>query len=133
MNAVAQVAALIGALIYLAVGPMECFLIGRPAVQRFLRVKPNNISDIRLWAFSVGWCNILVGLGTILGLIILHTGNPVVGETIVITVCTFMVVAAINMWVADMMGFWPRRGDSIPGTLGASLPALIAILATALL
>jgi uncharacterized membrane protein len=80
LNAVAQAAALLAALIHIAVSPLECFLIDRPAVQRFLRIQAKNISDIRLWAFAIGAHNLVVGLGTILGLVILHTGDEVVGK-----------------------------------------------------
>ena len=36
MNAVAQACALIQALIYVSVAPLECLFLRRPAVQRFL-------------------------------------------------------------------------------------------------
>jgi putative membrane protein len=132
MNSVAQTAALLAALIHIVVFPMESLLIGRPAVQRFLRVRVGDIADIRLWAFAVGTMNLLAGLGTILGLIILHTGNEVVGETIVIAACVYMFLAGLIMGVSDMLGFWPRKGASIPGVVGESLAPLIALFAAAL-
>jgi len=35
------------------------------------------------------------------------------------------------MAVADARGHYPRKGDSIPGTLAATLPALFALVAAA--
>ena len=132
MNAVAQVAALLAALIHIAVSPMECFLIDRPAVQRFLRIQAENISDIRLWAFAIGGHNLAVGLGTILGLVILHTGNEVVGETLVLAGCVFMFLGGPIMALADMLGFYPRKGDSVMPDIGAGLLPLVALVAAAI-
>lgn len=132
MSAFAQWVALVAALIYIAVFPMESFLIGRPWVQSFLRIRANDASGIRLRAFAVGTMNLLAGLGTILGLIILHPGDDVVGETIVIAACVYMFLAGLIMGVSDMLGFWPRKGASIPGVVGESLAPLIALFAAAL-
>jgi putative membrane protein len=132
MNAVAQAAALIGAVIHIAAGLMECFLIDRPAVQRFLRTRADKISDIRVWAFGIGAHNLLVGLGTILGLVILHTGNDVIGETLVLAGCVSMFLGGPIMAVADLLGFYPRKGDSLRGDVSVSLPPLIALVAAAI-
>ena len=130
MNMVAQLAALIGALIYIAVAPMELFLIERPAVQRFLRIRAENIADIRLWAFVVGARNLVAGLGTILGLVILHTGNDIVGGTLVLAGCVYMFLGGIILAVADMRGYYPRKGEGVIGDIGSSLLPLVAITAT---
>jgi putative membrane protein len=132
MNAVAQAAALLAALIHIAVSPMECFLIDRPAVQRFLRIQAKNISDIRLWAFAIGAHNLVVGLGTILGLVILHTGDEVVGKTLVLAGCVFMFLGGPIMALADMLGFYPRKGDSVIPDLASGLLPLVALVAAAI-
>lgn len=132
MNAVAQAAALLAALIHIAVSPMECFLIDRPAVQRFLRIQAKNISDIRLWAFAIGAHNLVVGLGTILGLVILHTGDEVVGKTLVLAGCVFMFLGGPIMALADMLGFYPRRGDSVIPDIASGLLPLVALVAAAI-
>jgi putative membrane protein len=132
MNAVAQAAALLAALIHIAVSPMECFLIDRPAVQRFLRIQAKNISDIRLWAFAIGAHNLVVGLGTILGLVILHTGDEVVGKTLVLAGCVFMFLGGPIMALADMLGFYPRKGDSVIPDLASGVLPLVALIAAAI-
>jgi putative membrane protein len=132
MNAVAQAAALLAALIHIAVSPLECFLIDRPAVQRFLRIQAKNISDIRLWAFAIGAHNLVVGLGTILGLVILHTGDEIVGKTLVLAGCVFMFLGGPIMALADMLGFYPRRGDSVIPDIASGLLPLVALVAAAI-
>ncbi len=133
MNAVAQAAALLAALIHIAVSPLECLLIDRPAVQRFLRIQAKNISDIRLWAFAIGAHNLVVGLGTILGLVILHTGDEIVGKTLVLTSCVFMFLGGpIMALLADMLGFYPRRGDSVIPDIASGLLPLVALVAAAI-
>jgi putative membrane protein len=130
MNAVAQAAALLAALIHIAVSPLECFLIDRPAVQRFLRIQAKNISDIRLWAFAIGAHNLVVGLGTILGLVILHTGDEVVGKTLVLAGCVFMFLGGPIM--GDILGFYPRKGDSVIPDIASGLLPLVALVAAAI-
>jgi len=132
MNAVAQAAALLAALIHIAVSPLECFLIDRPAVQRFLRIQAKNISDIRLWAFAIGAHNLVVGLGTILGLVILHTGDEIVGKTLVLAGCVFMFLGGPIMALADMLGFYPRKGDSVIPDIASGLLPLVALVAAAI-
>jgi putative membrane protein len=132
MNAVAQAAALLAAIIHIAVSPLECFLIDRPAVQRFLRIQAKNISDIRLWAFAIGAHNLVVGLGTILGLVILHTGDEVVGKTLVLAGCVFMFLGGPIMALADMLGFYPRKGDSVIPDIASGLLPLVALVAAAI-
>lgn len=130
MSAITQWAALIAALIHIAVAVLEMFLFERPWVRRFLRVRTEPVADFRLWAFAIGSHNVVAGLGTILGLIILRTGNGVVGETLVLAGCVFMFLGGIIMGVADALGFYPRKGDSVSGDIGASLPPSIALLAS---
>ncbi len=131
MNAVAQVAALVGALAYVGTAPLELFLFDRPSVRKFLRVEADNIDDVRMWAFVVGFRNVLAGVGTIVGLVILHTGDEAVGEAVVITSCAYMLLASLAMGVADALGHWRPRGGSVIGTTASSLPPLVALVAAA--
>ena len=85
MNGVAQIAALIGALAYIGAAPVEMFFVNRPAAQKFLHVEADNLADVRMWAFVVGFRNMLVGIAAIIGLIMLHNGNADTGEVVVLT------------------------------------------------
>ncbi|HET9779995.1 MAG TPA: hypothetical protein VFP81_12000 [Propionibacteriaceae bacterium] len=58
--------------------------------------------------------------------------DAVVGETLVLAGCVFMFLGGIIMGVADALGFWPRKGDSVRGDIGASLLPLVALVAAAI-
>ncbi|HYN29993.1 MAG TPA: DUF1304 domain-containing protein [Dermatophilaceae bacterium] len=131
MNAVAQAFALLQALVYVAVFPLESFLLRRPRVQRFLSTPPENVPAVLMWAFPLGFRNLLIGLGTMVGLVLLHTGQEDAGRALVLYCCAYMVLGGSTMAVADWLGYYPKRGDSIPGTLGATVPALLALVAAA--
>jgi putative membrane protein len=132
MNAVAQGFALLQALIYIAVFPFESFLLPRSAaVQRVFSTPPDNVRAVMMWAVPVGFRNLFIATGVITGVISLHSGHADAGRALVTYCCTYMVLAAGTMALADALGHYPKKGDSIPGTLAASLPALIALLAAA--
>ena len=130
MNAVAQAFALLEALIYIAVFPLESFFLRRPAVQRFLSTPSENVPAVMMWAIPTGFRNLLIGLGVITGLTLLHIGHEDAGRALVVYCCIYMVLAGSSMAVADWLGHYPKRGDSVPGTLAATLPALLALVAT---
>lgn len=129
VNGVTQVAALVGAVAYIAAAPLELFFFNRPAVQKFLHVEADNPADVRMWAFVVGFRNLLAGTGTIAGLIILRAGNETVGAAVVLTACGYMLLASLAMGIADVLGYWRPRGGSVFGTIASSLPPLVALVA----
>ncbi len=131
MNAVAQVAAVVGALAYLGAAPFEMFFIERPFARRFLHVEADNLADIRMWAFVVGFRNVLAGIGTFVGLGIVWSGDTTVGTTVVATASAYMLLASLAMGIADLLGLWRPRGGSILGTIGSSLPPLVVLVALA--
>jgi putative membrane protein len=132
MNGVAQIAALIGALAYLGAAPVEMFFFNRPAARKFLHVEADNLADVRMWAFVVGFRNMLVGIATIIGLIMLHNGSADAGEVVVLTACAYMLLASLAMGIADALGYWRPRGGSVLGTVASSVPPLIALVAATL-
>lgn len=132
MNAVAQGFALLEALIYIAVFPLEAFFLRRAPVQRFLSTPPANVPAVMMWAIPVGFRNFLIGAGVITGLIALHTGYEQAGRALILYCCVYMVVGGSTMALADALGHYPRKGGSIPGTLAATVPALIALVIAAL-
>ncbi len=131
MNAVAQLAALATALISIGVAPLEMFFYGRAGTRRFLHVDTKNVDDVRLWAFCIGFRNMLGGVGAIIGLIVLYTGDETVGRTIVLVACWYMLLASLAMAVADLLGYWRPRGGSVMGTVGSSVLPLVALVAAA--
>ena len=130
MNAVAQLAALLNALLLIGVAPLEMFWYDRADARRFLHVETTNIEDVRMWAFVVGFRNLISGVGAIAGLVILHAGDDVVGRTVVIVSCWYMLLASLAMGVADLLGYWRPRGGSVMGTVGSSVLPLTALVAS---
>ena len=96
---------LVGALAYLGAAPVEMFLFGRPGAMRFLHVEAENVEDVRMWAFVVGCRNLLVGVGTLVGLTIYRAGDEVVGEAVVLTACVYMLLASLAMGVGSLAGW----------------------------
>ena len=131
VNGVAQIAALVGAVAYIGAAPAEMFFFHHPAARKFLHVEADNIADVQMWAFVVGFRNMLAGIGTIVGLIILHTGDEAIGRAVVLTACSYMLLASLAMGIADALGYWRPRGGSVLGTVGSSLPPLVALVAAA--
>jgi putative membrane protein len=131
MNGLAQAAALIAAVIYIAAAPFEMFFFGSPRVRALLHVDVHNVADVRMWAFCIGFRNLLAGIGTIVGLMILWTGDEAIGRAVVVTALCYLLLASLAMGIADLLGLWRPRGGSVLGTLGSSLPPLVALVAAA--
>ncbi len=131
MSTSAQVLALVSALAYLGAAPFELFWFERPFARRFLHVEADNLADVRMWAFVVGFRNALAGLAVLVGLVVLHTGDETVGAAVVLTACAYMVLASLAMGIADALGYWRPRGGSVVGTVASSVPPLAALLAAA--
>jgi putative membrane protein len=131
MNGLAQAAALISAVVYIAAAPLELFFFSSPRVRALLHVEADNVADVRMWAFCIGFRNLLAGIGTIVGLIILWTGDEAIGRAVVVTALCYLLLASLAMGIADLLGLWRPRGGSVLGTLGSSLPPLVALVAAA--
>lgn len=129
MSAVAQLAALLAAVAYLSAAPVEMFYFERPAARRFLHVQVDNFDGVRMWAFVVGFRNLVAGTAMLLGLAVMRTTDPTVGRTIVLTVATYMLLASLAMGLADLLGHWRPRGGSVLGTAASSVPPLTLIAA----
>jgi putative membrane protein len=63
--------------------------------------------------------------------VLLHVGDETVGRTVVVTVCSYMLLASLAMGVADLLGHWRPRGGSTVGTIASTLPPLVALIAAA--
>jgi len=131
MNAVAQLSAALGALVLIAVFPMEAFWIERRSAQRFLGIEPHGLPNVRLWSFCIGARNALAGLGTLVGLWMVNYRDETIGTTVVVVCLLYMLIASLFMGVADLLGLWLPRGGSIKGTVGAAVLPAIALVAIA--
>jgi putative membrane protein len=129
MNAAAQVFAVLAAAIYIVVFPVESFLLRRHRwAQKFLSTPPENVRAVMMWAIPTGYRNLVIALGVIAGVVAANAGQLVVGYTLVVYCCANMVLTAPTMLLADIQGHYPSKWESVPGTLAATVPALVALL-----
>jgi putative membrane protein len=120
MNSIGQVAALIAALIHVAIFAMESLLFTRPAVRSRFHVGDAEVATVRPWAFNQGFYNLFLAVGTIVGLVLLHTdGYPQAGRALVALACASMLGAALVLIGTD------RR--MLQGALMQGLMPLIAL------
>lgn len=128
MDLVPQVFAGIAAVVLILVFPVEAFWIRRPWAQRFLGIEPEGIDHVHLWSFCIGARNALAGVGALIGLTMVNTGQESTGSTVVVVALAYMLLSSLAMGLADLLGFWLPRGGSVRGTVASSLlPALALI------
>jgi putative membrane protein len=121
MNFAGQTAALIAALIHVAIFAMESLLFTRPAVRGRFHVGEADVAAARPWAFNQGFYNLFLAVGTIVGLVLLHTdGYKQAGTALVALACASMLGAALVLIGTD------RR--MARGALLQGLMPLIALL-----
>lgn len=129
LNLVSQIAALLGAITLLLVAPVEMFFYERPAARKFLRVESKNLEDVQMWAFLIGFRNLIAAGGVLTGLLLIWSGHGLSGSIIVLAASCYMLLSGLAMGLSDLLGFWKPRGGSIRGMIGSSLPPLVVIIA----
>ena len=128
MDVLAQICTAVAAVICIGVFPFEAFLIVRPWVQKFLGIEPHGIANVHLWSFCIGVRNALSGIGALVGLWMVNTGDAERGTVVVVVVLVYMLLSSLAMGVADLLGFWRPRGGSVRGTVASVLlPALALV------
>lgn len=121
MNAVSQVFAAVAAAIHLVVWPLESFLYGHPRVRRLLTGSTADAPEVRLWRVNVGFYNLFLALGLVVGLVLLHDGRSDAGRPIVRYVAAFMLAGGITLFASE-----PKLWR---GALGQATPAAMVLLA----
>jgi putative membrane protein len=128
---VAWIFALITAAVHLLVFVFEAFLITRPWVHAgVFKIPAADIPPVRLWAFGVGFYNLFLGIGMVLGVIAWMSGRVTVGQTLVIYLGAFLALSGLVLFVADRMALSRPRGTGVSGAIGQAVPPLIALVAT---
>ncbi|WP_420752702.1 DUF1304 domain-containing protein [Rhodococcus sp. O3] len=130
MIVVAQVAALIAAAVHLLAFAWESILFLRPGVHLdVFRVPTEDVPPVRMWAFNVGFYNLFLGSGAIVGVALWWAGQDTPGRTLVIYTCAFMFLAGIALFASDRMAMSRPRGAGVVGSLCQTVPSLVALLA----
>jgi putative membrane protein len=115
MNSIGQAAALIAAVIHVAIFAMESLLFTRPAVRSRFHVGEADVAAARPWAFNQGFYNLFLAVGTIVGLVLLHTdGYAQAGRALVALACASMLAAALVLIGTDRR---MARGALLQGLL----------------
>jgi putative membrane protein len=129
MNRVAEVVLIIDAVILICVAPVEMFFLDQPWAKRFLGVEFTDRADVELWAFCIGARNLLGAAGVFVGVWMLHHDQADAGLVVMVVTAWYLLLSSLAMGLADLLGKWHPRGGSVPGTLGSSVPPLVALVA----
>ena len=127
---VAWIFALITAAIHLLVFVFEALLITRSWVHAgVFKIPAADVPPIRLWAFGVGFYNLFLGIGMIIGVFAWMTGRDTVGQTLVIYLSAMLALSGLVLFIADRMALSRPRGAGVSGAIGQAVPPLIALVA----
>ncbi|WP_436497353.1 DUF1304 domain-containing protein [Actinokineospora sp. HUAS TT18] len=126
MNVIAQVFAGIAALVHIVVWVWESFLFRRPGIHKgIFSVPSEDVPAVMLWSFNVGFYNLFLGSGTVIGLVMLNTGNESVGRALVLYTCAFMALAGIVLLISDRLGLGRAKGTGLGGVAGQFVPPAV--------
>jgi putative membrane protein len=130
---VAWVFALVAATAHTLAWAWESLLIERPFVHaRVFSTPASDIPAIRLWAFGLGFYNLFLAVGLVIGLVLWATGAETVGRTLVVYITAVMALCGLVLFIDDRLGFGRVRGKHIGGAISQGVPPLIALVATLL-
>jgi putative membrane protein len=133
MTVVVLIFALVTAVVHLLAFSWETLLFQRPGVHEGVFAIPTaDVPPVRLWAFNVGFYNLLIACGLFGGVAVWMSGNEAVGRALVIYLCLFAFLAGIALFASDRLAMSRPRGKGVGGALAQGVPPLIALAAAAL-
>lgn len=126
-------AAAVAGVLHVVVFAWEALLLSRPGVHAgVFGMRAEDVPPVRLWAFGVGFYNLFLAAGILLGVALWATGSAeTVGRTLVVYVAWFMLLSGLVLLVADRMAMGRPRGAGLGGALGQGVPPAVALLAMA--
>ncbi|BAL91361.1 hypothetical protein AMIS_61410 [Actinoplanes missouriensis 431] len=123
MNTVAQVFAVVAALVHLGAGTLEAFFYRRPAVRKFLTGSTADAPEAQMWRFFIGLYNLFLAVGILVGLVMLHRGDESAGRALVIYVGCFMTVSGVIFLITHPKLWSGALGQFVPP--GAAVAAAL--------
>lgn len=127
----AWIFALLAAALHILVFVWEALLITRPSVYAgIFKIAAGDVPAVRLWAFGVGFYNLFLGIGMIIGVVAWMTGRVATGQTLVIYLSAFMALSGLVLLIADRMALSRPRGTGVSGSIAQATPPAIALVAT---
>ena len=128
MTLVVWIFALLAALVHIIVFIWEVALFERVGVHKGVFAIPTAaVPATRLWSFNVGFYNLFLGCGMVAGVVAWASGRTLVGQTLVVFLCLFMVLSSVVLLVADRLAMSRPRGRGLGGVLAEGLPPLAAL------
>lgn len=125
--------ALLTAVIHALVFVWEALLLQCPSVHdRIFSIPAEDVPAVRLWAFGVGFYNLFIACGLVVGVVAWALGEEAVGRTLVVYLCAFTFLSGLVLLVADRLAMSRRRGTGLSGSLAQSGPPLVALVVAAL-
>lgn len=125
--------ALLAAVLHLVVFVWEALLFHRPGVHgRIFSTPAVDVPAVRLWAFGVGFYNLFLAAGLVLGVVLWAAGEVAVGRALVVYICLFMFLSGIVLLIADRLALSRPRGTGISGAVAQGGPPLVALIAAVL-
>jgi putative membrane protein len=132
VNPVAQVFAGVAVLVHLLAFFWEVVVFRRPGVHEgIFRIPTRDLPAALLWAVNVGFYNLCLAAGPVIGLIALHTGNEPVGRALILYACGYMTLCGIVLAISDLLALSRPRGAGRLGAIAQTAPPLIALVAAA--
>ncbi|MBM7832836.1 putative membrane protein [Agromyces cerinus] len=122
MNIVAKILAVLEGLTLIAVGVLESSFYRNPAFHSIFLIEPDEYDAVQLWVVNVGWYNIFMGLGVIVGVILASTGRVQAGRAIVLFVSVLHVLLGITLLITE-----PLLWTNALGEAGLALAVILAI------
>jgi putative membrane protein len=125
--------ALVTAVVQITAFAWETLLFQRPGVhQGVFAIPAADVRPVRLWAFNVGFYNLFIACGLVVGVLAWMTGHEAAGQTLVVYLCLFTFLAGIVLFVSDRLALSRPRGTGVGGALAQGVPPLVAVLAALL-
>jgi putative membrane protein len=125
MSGLAQVLALLQAVVLIAVGVLEAFRYRDPRWHRIFLIEPGDHRAVRLWVVNVGFYNILMGLACAVGVVLARSDHVAEGCAIVVTVSAIHVLLGGVLLVTQ-----PKLWQNSAGEAGLAAAVVVATLAS---
>ncbi len=133
MTVIVLIFALMTAVVHLLAFAWETLLFQRPGVHEGVFAIPTaDVPPVRLWAFNVGFYNLFIACGLVVGVLVWMNGNEAIGRALVIYLCIFAFLAGIALFASDRLAMSRPRGKGVGGALAQGVPPLIALTAALL-
>ena len=122
MNTVAQVLAALMALTLIVIGVLETFFFRSPDLYPIFLIEPGEYDAVALWTRNVGVYNILMGIATVVGIVLVRRGQVAAGRALVLAFSAMHVVLGITLVITA-----PELWLSGLSEAGLALAVVIAI------